>query len=490
MLDTRRDTSLAATCVPEQTPEQKANSKATTSNQISSTRHKRQASGDYDHDDNDHQDEQNSELDFILANEQQQPLAEKTSGAPTLSSASFDRSIKSLEIGHQDGLAHWAASLEDTQQPVQVNRRTLSYNYDNYAGNEPDNLDELIKTFKAGQRALDVERNSLQWLEEQTNRPQAAHIGQELWTRARRQPSGLHQQSRRASTIRVSAEQAKRFLEAQQRPALAATQRYLPPVGLLMASTLSGASGAALLMGGGVGGPAVPGGVQRNHVGQQVREPARRSQQQQKQHQHAARLQRSDNLQHQEPLVELVERNQTLAGQQQPPAEVVLVGADGRKETSSAAAADSPMECKLKRYKFTASKVDQFGNKCSGEVVATICYGGCDTGEIADWLFPYKKSIHKVCRHGQRVRRRKLLTDCEWAGSEAPVDPQLREYHYVDAASCVCKKCTSIDTTCLGTMSRPHLEAGGSGAGAGGGAGAGEATTTMTTTSQVVEQLD
>jgi hypothetical protein len=34
----------------------------------------------------------------------------------------------------------------------------------------------------------------------------------------------------------------------------------------------------------------------------------------------------------------------------------------------------------------------------------------------------------------------------------------LPDYHYVDALNCVCKKCTSADTTCLGTMSTPYLQ--------------------------------
>jgi len=114
---------------------------------------------------------------------------------------------------------------------------------------------------------------------------------------------------------------------------------------------------------------------------------------------------------------------------------------------------DSPLECNMRRYTFKASKSDGAGNRCSGLVSAAICYGGCETGEIADWLFPHKKSIHKVCTHGERVKRRVSLTDC----TSELVEPSLRHYHFVEATSCVCKKCTSVDTTCLGSLTRPYL---------------------------------
>lgn len=117
---------------------------------------------------------------------------------------------------------------------------------------------------------------------------------------------------------------------------------------------------------------------------------------------------------------------------------------------------ETPLECQMRRFTYTATKVDaRSGVSCSGLITANICYGGCDTGEISDWLFPHKKSIHKVCRHGTRVRRRALLTDC--TGDD--VDEGTKDYHYVDARSCVCQKCTSQDTTCLGSLTRPFLPA-------------------------------
>lgn len=115
------------------------------------------------------------------------------------------------------------------------------------------------------------------------------------------------------------------------------------------------------------------------------------------------------------------------------------------------------MQCNMRVFTYRATKRDELGNECTGMVKAAICYGGCDTGEIADWLFPYKKSIHKVCQHGRRIKRRVLLDECNSDSIELMAD--LRQYYYVDALDCVCKKCTSVDTTCLGTMSAaPHLQ--------------------------------
>lgn len=111
------------------------------------------------------------------------------------------------------------------------------------------------------------------------------------------------------------------------------------------------------------------------------------------------------------------------------------------------------MECRRRTFTFEASKSDSEGNRCTGTIKANICYGGCDTGEIADWIFPHKKSIHKVCGYGKRVRRLSLLTDC----NSPEVDQSLREYHFIDAASCVCQRCNSADTTCVGSMSQPYL---------------------------------
>lgn len=122
---------------------------------------------------------------------------------------------------------------------------------------------------------------------------------------------------------------------------------------------------------------------------------------------------------------------------------------------------EDSMSCNMRRFIYRATKTSRSGSQCTGLVMATICYGGCDTGEIADWVFPYKKSIHKVCQHGGRQRRRIRLSHCRTSSGEVPSPEELQDlaiYRYVDATSCVCKKCASADTACLGTMSRPQLQ--------------------------------
>lgn len=248
---------------------------------------------------------------------------------------------------------------------------------------------------------------------------QSARTDHELVTRAWRQ-------RQRASTYRVSAEEAKRFIEAQQRGP----------------NALSAISLSSLVVDG--RGPVAA----RNLEASQAPAGPRGS----------VRLHRSESqaltTSELPPMVQLVS-NQTLAGLLEPE-----VDADGGRRPGAAElragelAADSPMQCNMRRFTFKATKTDEAGNRCSGLITARICYGGCDTGEIADWLFPYKKSVHKVCRHGQRIRKLAHLEEC----SSENVEPSLREYYFVDAADCVCKKCTSVDTTCLGTMSRPHLQ--------------------------------
>lgn len=136
-----------------------------------------------------------------------------------------------------------------------------------------------------------------------------------------------------------------------------------------------------------------------------------------------------------------------------------------REEQGSSVSSDSPLECNMRRFTYRAVKSDAAGNRCSGMVTATICYGGCDTGEYADWLFPHKKSVHRVCTHGARARRQVLLPECSDASGRAinldeagaELQRSLREYSYVDATHCVCERCQSADTACVGSLTRPYL---------------------------------
>lgn len=165
------------------------------------------------------------------------------------------------------------------------------------------------------------------------------------------------------------------------------------------------------------------------------------------------RLHRSDLSKPQVSGLDGEEQNKTLADMSLKIGQRPVVGGAVDADGQTLPADETPLECKMRRYSFKASKTDENGNKCFGQVEASICYGGCDSGEIADWIFPHKKSVHKVCTHGRRVRRRVVLNEC----SSELVEPSTREYYFADAINCVCKKCTSLDTTCLGSLTPPYL---------------------------------
>lgn len=133
----------------------------------------------------------------------------------------------------------------------------------------------------------------------------------------------------------------------------------------------------------------------------------------------------------------------------------VVAGDDAIKPTTQAKSEvdEEALECRLREYTFKAVNKDREGNHCSGYITAAICYGGCETGEISDWLFPHKKSIHKVCQHGLRARRKAILTDCNSFNAYK----ELSIYHYVDARSCKCEKCNKANTTCMGSLTAPKL---------------------------------
>lgn len=144
-----------------------------------------------------------------------------------------------------------------------------------------------------------------------------------------------------------------------------------------------------------------------------------------------------------QPLVEQLV-GVSVASNQSSTVSSATIGSSGQEDSRA-------LECKLLRHTFRARRSDGNGNECVGLLTASICYGGCETGELADWLFPHKKSIHKVCTHGERVRRQIQLTDCNTPFARL----HLREYSFVDALNCSCKRCSSADTTCVGSLSRP-----------------------------------
>jgi hypothetical protein len=71
------------------------------------------------------------------------------------------------------------------------------------------------------------------------------------------------------------------------------------------------------------------------------------------------------------------------------------------------------------------------------------CWGRCDSNEISDWKFPYKKSHHPVCVHNGRMPAIATLRNCD-----PDVDDQTKQYKYMEAQSCICQTCMSLDTSC------------------------------------------
>ncbi|XP_077494069.1 glycoprotein hormone beta 5 [Amblyomma americanum] len=121
---------------------------------------------------------------------------------------------------------------------------------------------------------------------------------------------------------------------------------------------------------------------------------------------------------------------------------------------SSAGGADvavdtlTTLECHRREYSFRATRTDAKGNQCWDDITAMSCWGRCDSGEISDWRFPFKRSFHPVCTYDTRKLVRTQLRFCD------PVDVdeenELRTYEYYEALSCSCQVCDSTWTSCEG----------------------------------------
>ncbi|XP_076365831.1 thyrostimulin beta-5 subunit-like [Tachypleus tridentatus] len=104
---------------------------------------------------------------------------------------------------------------------------------------------------------------------------------------------------------------------------------------------------------------------------------------------------------------------------------------------------ESTLECHKRLYTFKATRTDSKGRQCWDYLNAMSCWGRCDSGEIADWRFPYKRSYHSVCMHDEKQLRKVTLTHCD-----LDVEPQLRDYLFYEAVSCSCQICHSSTASC------------------------------------------
>lgn len=74
------------------------------------------------------------------------------------------------------------------------------------------------------------------------------------------------------------------------------------------------------------------------------------------------------------------------------------------------------------------------GHECWDHVSVWSCWGRCDSREISDWKFPYKKSYHPVCVHAGRSKAVAMLRFCH-----PLADPETRRYEYMEANACHCQ---------------------------------------------------
>ncbi|XP_050440679.1 thyrostimulin beta-5 subunit [Adelges cooleyi] len=103
------------------------------------------------------------------------------------------------------------------------------------------------------------------------------------------------------------------------------------------------------------------------------------------------------------------------------------------------------LDCNKKLYAFQVSNTDINGRSCSDEIEVMSCWGRCDSNEVSDWRFPYKRSHHPVCIHGGRKLTRYILRNCE-----PGVEPGTEVYVFQQATSCKCHACKSSEASCEG----------------------------------------
>lgn len=74
------------------------------------------------------------------------------------------------------------------------------------------------------------------------------------------------------------------------------------------------------------------------------------------------------------------------------------------------------------------------GHECWDHISVWSCWGRCDSREISDWKFPYKKSYHPVCVHASRSKAVAHLRYCHPLAA-----PSTRRYEYLEADACHCQ---------------------------------------------------
>ncbi|XP_031630340.1 thyrostimulin beta-5 subunit [Contarinia nasturtii] len=99
--------------------------------------------------------------------------------------------------------------------------------------------------------------------------------------------------------------------------------------------------------------------------------------------------------------------------------------------------------CHRRLYTYRITQADKNGRKCWDDVSVWSCWGRCDSREISDWKFPYKKSYHPVCVHAGRSKAVATLRHCDFGAH-----PETTRYEYLEANGCNCQTCSTSDTSC------------------------------------------
>ncbi|XP_063365370.1 thyrostimulin beta-5 subunit-like [Cydia amplana] len=99
--------------------------------------------------------------------------------------------------------------------------------------------------------------------------------------------------------------------------------------------------------------------------------------------------------------------------------------------------------CKRHVYIARAEQADEHGRKCWDHVKVPTCGGRCDSREVSDWQFPFKKAHHPVCVHGSRRPLMVKLRHCDEG-----VTKGTEIFHYIAAEECRCMICSSQHTSC------------------------------------------
>ncbi|KAG4076190.1 hypothetical protein HA402_014739 [Bradysia odoriphaga] len=104
---------------------------------------------------------------------------------------------------------------------------------------------------------------------------------------------------------------------------------------------------------------------------------------------------------------------------------------------------EAGLGCNMRLYTYRITQSDSNGRECWDHVSVWSCFGRCDSNEISDWKFPYKRSYHPVCMHAGRSKAVAMLRNCHPQAS-----PETRRYEYMEAIGCHCQTCSTTDTSC------------------------------------------